>query len=130
MGSFNYECDGQMSIFEFLPQEDDFCTMPEAEVMEIISQRIGVKLQYTNYSNKYDKLHDYSAKVGKMNINASIDTYVTTLGGDSKVIEGHKFISVGWGNSTSGGGRPCDSIDEAVEYLLKALGRKKERSTA
>ena len=99
--------DGQMTIFEFLPQDDDFCTMPEAEVMEIISQRIGVKLQYKDYSNKFDKFHDYSAKVGKMNINAHISTYVTTLGGLSKVIEGHKFISVGWGDSISGGGRGC-----------------------
>lgn len=123
---------GQMSIFEFLPQDDDFCTMPEAEVIEIISQRIGVKLQYRDYSSKFDEFHDYSAKVGKMTINAHISTYTTTLGGDSKVIEGHKFIGVGWGDSTSGGGRGCDSIDEAVEYLLEALGRnvRKEKNSA
>jgi hypothetical protein len=108
---------GQMTIFEFLPQEADFVTIPEAQVMEIISQRIGVKLTWDSH------LKEYQAKVGKVKITAEIDTYSCTHEGSETLIEGHKFIGAGWGMSTEGGGRPCDSIDEAVEYLQKALSK-------
>lgn len=115
--------DGQMTIFDFLPQEADFTSMPESEVMDAISQRIGVRLVLDKH------LEEYSAKVGKRKISAEIDTYSCTHEGSATIIEGHKFISVGWADSNGGGGRPCNSIDEAVEYLLDALGRKKARST-
>jgi len=112
---------GQMTIFEFLPQEADFVTMPEAQVMEIISQRIGVKLTWDNH------LGEYAAKIGKIRISAEIDTYSCTHEGSETLIEGHKFIGAGWGMSTEGGGRPCDSIDEAVEYLQKAISKTRRK---
>lgn len=110
---------GQMSIFEFLPQASDFMSMPESEIMDTISRRIGVKLAWDSH------LEEYSAKVGKTKIRAEIDTYSCTHDGSETIIEGHKFIGTGWSRSTEGGGRPCDSIDEAVEYLLKAITKKK-----
>lgn len=116
---------GQMSIFDFLPQESDFMSMPESEVMEKISQRIGVRLVFDS------RMEEYSAKVGKTKISAEIDTYSCTHEGSATIIKGNKFIGAGWSRSTEGGGRPCDSIDEAVEYLLKEIKRKKEeRETA
>lgn len=112
---------GQMSIFEFLPQESDFSSMPESEVMDEISQRIGVRLVYDS------RMEEYSAKVGKTKISAEIDTYSCTHEGSATIIKGNKFIGAGWSRSTEGGGRPCDSIDEAVEYLLKAISQKKKK---
>ena len=109
--------DGQMTIFEFLPQESDFAAMPEAQVIRIISDRIGIELKYTEYGD----FHEYSAKVGKLTITAKISTYLCTHGESGTVIDGHKFISVGYGNSNGGAGSPCDSIDEAVEFLKKAI---------
>lgn len=116
--------DGQMSIFEFLPQESDFSSMPESEVMDTISQRIGVRLVWDTH------LEEYFAKVGKTKITAEIDTYSCTHEGSATIIEGHRFIGAGWQRSTEDGGRPCDSIDEAVEYLIMAIGKKKARETA
>lgn len=113
---------GQMTIFEFLPQEADFATMPEARVMEIISQRIGVNLVYDNH------LEEYAAMVGKVKISAEISTYSCTHEGSETLIAGHKFISVGWSMSTEGGGGPKDSIDDAVSYLQSIIsqhGRKR-----
>ena len=112
---------GQMTIFEFLQQESDFSSMPESEVMDAISQRIGVRLLWDKH------MEEYSAQVGKTKISAEIDTYSCTHEGSATIIKGNKFIGAGWSRSTEGGGRPCDSIDEAVEYLLKAIGKKKER---
>lgn len=109
--------EGQMSIFEFLPQTADFCTMPEAEVMDIISQRIGVRLKYDSYFN------EYSAKIGKMEISAKISSYKLTHHGSMK-ISGNRHIGCSWQKSTEGGGSPCDSIDEAVEYFQKIIKQK------
>ena len=110
--------EGQMSIFEFLPQTADFTTMPESEVMDIIGLRIGVRLVYDA------KWEEYSAKIGKLSITARISTYKCTHPGSETMIAGHnKFISCGWGTTTEGGGGPRDSIDEAVEYLQAALNK-------
>lgn len=113
------ELDGQMSIFEFLPQESDFSSIQESEVMDAISQRIGVRLVWDKH------LEEYSAKVGKTKISAEMVTYSCTHEGSATIIEGHKFIGAGWQKSTEGGGRPCDSIDEAVEYLQAALNKRR-----
>ena len=107
----------QMTIFEFLPQEADFVTMPEEKVIEIIGKRIGLKFSYDSYTG------EYTATIGKMRISVGISTYKVTHEGSQTMISGHKFIGAGWGNHTEGGGRPCDSIDEAVEYLQKALSK-------
>ena len=110
---------GQMSIFEFLPQEADFCDMPEDAVMEIVSQRIGVRLvRDPEYKN-------YRATVGKVRITAKISNYTVTHEGSETVIAGHKHIGCGWGTSKEGGGRPCDSIDDAVDYLQAAINRSR-----
>ena len=111
------EMDGQMSIFEFLQQESDFSSMPESEVMDAISQRIGVRLLWDKHLEKY------SAMVGKTKISSEMGTYSCTHEGSETIIAGHKFIGAGWQRSTEGGGRPCDSIDEAVEYFERAINR-------
>ena len=108
---------GQMTIFDFLPQTADFATMPEAEVMAVISERIGIRLLWDSH------LEEWAAKVGKTKLTAEIGTYKCTHDG-TEMIAGHKFIGCGWGRSTSGGGSPCNSIDEAVEYLKAALKRR------
>ena len=108
---------GQMTIFEFLPQEADFVTMDLEQVAEIISNKVGVKLNYDDY------LEEYMGTVGKIKITVGMSTYKVTHEGSETLIAGHKFIGAGWGMSTEGGGRPCDSIDEAVEYLQKALSK-------
>lgn len=109
--------EGQMTIFEFLPQESDFATMPESQVIEIISKRIGVNL-------KWDE-NCYAAKVGKLRITAKISTYGCTHPGSKTMIAGRKFISCGWGTTTEGGCGPRDSIDEAVEYLQASLNKRR-----
>ena len=108
---------GQMTIFEFLPQEADFVTMDLNQVAEIIGNKVGVKLNYDDY------LEEYIGTVGKIKITVGMSTYKVTHEGSETLIAGRKFISAGWGMSTEGGGRPCDSIDEAVEYLQKALSK-------
>lgn len=118
--------DGQMTIFEFLPQEEDFCQMSESEVMNIISQRIGVKLVMESEC-KFKEARSYTAKVGKVNLSAHIDTYSVTHEGSQTLIAGHKYIGCGWGTSCEGGGKPCKSIDEAVEYLKNAIQRGKRK---
>ena len=106
--------DGQMTIFDFI-QQDDFTTMPEDQVMRIISERIGLELVYDG------KWNEYAAKLGKITISVKISSYRCTHGGLSKVIEGNKFICCNWQGSTEGGGSPRDSIDDAVRYLQSII---------
>ena len=105
--------DGQMTIFDFLKDETDFRTMPKEEVINILCQRTGIKLVYDNY------LQEYSCKIGKVKITADIETYLTSFDDDGPVKKGNKFIGVSWSHGTSGGSSPCDSIDEAVEFIQR-----------
>ena len=115
----DYQCDGQMTIYEFLPQSADFCTMKADEVIDIIGQRIGVRFVWD------EELGEYFSQLGKLRLHASIDKYTVTHHGSETLIAGHKHISCGWQMPTEGGGKPCNSIDEAVSYLQKAIERVK-----
>lgn len=103
----NYECDGQLDIFDVMSTDTDIRTMDESDIMQIISQRIGGELRYDEFFG------DYRAKVGRLRIECELSTYM-----DSDV----KCILVGYtlGNGNGGGGS-CDSIDEAVEYFRKKI---------
>ena len=102
------EMQGQLSIFDFLEPTDDFRAMTEKEVMDIISERIGVRLKWDGF------FEQYCAKIGKIKIFAEIDYYV---------MDGFKYIGVSWQGATEGGASPCNSLDDAVKYLQTNIAR-------
>lgn len=111
--------EGQMSIFDFLePEQADFHKMTLADIADYIGEQLGVMFIYNNH------LGQYECNIGKKYIlSLELSTYWTN---DHR--NGEKFISAGhqlFKGSYTGGGCPCDSLEEAVEYLRKQLTRFK-----
>lgn len=101
--------DGQMTIWDYLNRRA-FDEMTEDEVVTEVSRRTGLKFKPDMILDSGDTL--FVAKVGKRKYDLHFSTYYDT---DTR------FIGVGWGCSTEGGGAPADSIDQAVDYLLKRM---------
>ena len=103
--------DGQISIFDYLGRLEI-----ESKTEKEIALEIGEK---TNLKFEWDDLVDgYMAYKGKIQFYVAIETYTTS---------GIKFIGVGWNTATVGGASPCNSIDEATNYLLKVLEKQKKK---
>lgn len=101
--------DGQMTIWDYLERRT-FQDMTEDEVVSEVSRRTGLKFKPDMILESGDTL--FVAKVGKRKYDLHFSTYVDT---------NIRFIGVGWGSSTEGGGAPTDSIDQAVDYFLKRM---------
>lgn len=108
---------GQISLFDWMPQllnptaYPDINTIPEAEAVRIVGEQIGVAFAYV------DKFCRWQGKAGKMLLYMQYDNYN---------LPGHaRFLGVGYDCRTSGGGSPCDNIQEAVDYFKCKLGAKK-----
>ena len=108
----------QLTIFDLMPSEPF-----EGKTLEQIAAEISVLLGVV-FTPKIWEWHDhqtveYIAKLGKKcELQLDEGFYSTT---DER--DGQRFIGAGFSFGTSGGGCPCDSIDEAVKYLRK---RKEE----
>lgn len=101
----------QLSLFdsEELP---DIGTVTEEQAAEIVGEQIGVKFSF----NKF--YEHWIAKMGKLELNLNYDSYA---------IGGKLFLGVGYVHKEpedySGGGSPCDSIEEAVKYFKDKIRR-------
>ncbi len=115
MISSKYECDGQLSIFDFL-QGTDFDNMQPREIADFVGKSIGVRFTWD------EDLEEFSSCIGKLLLSLDVDTYTVTHYG-TQTVEGKRHIGCGWALSSEGGGKPCNSLDEAVDYLKKAVER-------
>lgn len=108
----NYECEGQMDIFDFLKTGEDWEEMPEEEVVKTIGERVGVGFKWNAF------LGQWEGKVGKVKLDVSFSHF-------KGINDDRKFISSGWSVKNGGGGSPCESIDESVRFLRAAIERGK-----
>lgn len=109
----------QMSIWDYMtPVVLD--NLSEHEMVRQIENQTGLKFSLSD-SNKWSEFVYYEAKDKGVRYQLHYDTYMNTT---------TRFIAVGWDYKTSGGGCPCDSVDEAVNkirnYILYAA-KEKER---
>jgi len=58
-------------------------------------------------------LEYWEGKVGKLKLSIEYDHYV--IGNRSL------FLSAGWQKGTSGGGAPCDSIEETILWMQRVM---------
>ena len=95
----NYECDGQMSLF------DNLETLPEEDMAARIGDALGIKFTYRDafwgweYKKKNTVLRIEYARY-------SIDDH-------------RKHIGCSINHKTSGAAVPCDSVEEAIEWFKK-----------
>lgn len=106
-----------MTIFDFLPADPlpDFRTTDFEEVVQIIGERVGLKFCKGEFINDYvDCYQEYVATKGNITVTMFLDEYWD--GRD-------KFISLDIVEKgvSGGAGSPCDSIEEAIEYISRKI---------
>lgn len=106
----------QISIFDFFktePPDEDIQTLPETDMIRIITEQTGVEFQKDKNAPKSVYIW-YSAKKGNSYIDVHYGHY----------FDGNKrFIGVGVGNNMGGVSCPCDSIKEAVGMIKRNISR-------
>ena len=110
--------EGQMTIWEFLQptKEKSLEEMTEKEMVEYIGKKIGKVFIYNDY------LSQWEVKLRKnYKLDLSFSNYCMNWNSDKG--DGKRFISCGYGNHKGGGGRPCDSLEEAIKYFEDAIRR-------
>ena len=97
----------QLSIFDYIESEHpDIHDINEEDMVEIIWREIGVSFTYDT------RLGEWFTRIGKLKLTLEYSHY--------NLLDNHDlFISCGYSYRTSGGGRPCDTIREAVEWFKK-----------
>ena len=99
---------GQISIFDWMPPEQpSFDDVQEPEAVRLIGDALGLTFRYDK------RFQEWAAKAGKLKMH--IDGFSHYDG----VRENRRFLGVGWERGTSGGGCPCESIQEAISYFRK-----------
>lgn len=105
---------GQISIFDWMPSPD-INDIPEAEAVQIVGYRIGIRFEHDRKSGYY------RAKVGKIKIMLQYDHFVPGVNG------GRLYLGTAYEYGTSGGGSPCDGIDGAVEWIRRKIEECRKR---
>jgi len=112
------QCEGQLSIFDFLKSNalDD---LPEEDMVQMIVAATGIDFQKRSFAGGrwIEEEYEYSGKRGGYEYTVRYSNYNMN---DSHA----RYISCGWGRKTEGGGSPCDSVDEAIRYFKRILERQ------
>ena len=99
----------QLTIFDWIPEQNELDDIPEETMVERIGAAIGVKFK------KDGKFRDWEAKIGKITISLQYEYYA------EGVFDGKKHIGVDVNATHDGCGSTCDSIGEAIDYLRYAI---------
>lgn len=116
--------EGQMTLWEYLTptQPDaDFHNMTEAEMVDYVGKAIGLTFTYNDFFERYEVKVKGIKKRFVLDIH--YDHYSTSWKSDDA--NGGLFISVGYDYSHGGGGSPCDSLEEAIDYFKRTIERIK-----
>lgn len=102
---------GQMSIFDFLePSGSTLDDISESEMVRQIATATGLDFRFVN------DFWGWQAKVKKVTFSVQYDNYHMD---DNK----KRFIGADWNTTTEGSSRPCDTIQQAIEFFKAAKKR-------
>lgn len=102
----------QMTVFDLL-ETPEWTGMTLKQIASYISEKTGLNfIPGTRFHGEFNEYIAY--KTAKMFFTIGLDAYMTN---DER--NGQPFISVGYENkqNQSGGGTPCDTLEEAIEYF-------------
>lgn len=105
--------EGQMNIFDFLHEDRDLETLPEKEMVEIISRETGLPFKHNAFFG------DYRVKTGNVVVSIEYSRYICCY--DNK-----RFIGVDINGPHMGVCRSCDTVEEAVSLINSQLEREWE----
>lgn len=112
---------GQMTIFDLLSEEKtpEWTEMTLKEIASYIGEKTGLNfIPDTRFHGEFNEYIAY--QTNKLFFTVGFDNYSTY---DDR--NGKKFIGVGYENKkdNSGGGAPCDNLEEAIGYFSGILRR-------
>lgn len=105
--------EGQVSIYEWLasiggPSYPDINHIPEEEAARIVGEALGLVFHYNS------QFRTWETHTGKMRLSLNY--------GNFNLPDNHeRFLGAMWSLKTSGGGRPCSGIGEAIEWFSRKL---------
>jgi hypothetical protein len=111
------QIEGQLSLFDMMPTEngDTLESKTIAQIAADISMLVGVNFNPKTWN---DGDVQYVAKLNKANILTLTEDHYNT----EDEHNGKRFLGCGYDfEDKSGGGAPCDTIDEAVAYFRKRI---------
>lgn len=106
--------DGQISIFDWMPTAAELPEYPsiddiqESEAVQIVADALGLNFIFDS------KFREWLAKKRKLKLTVSYSRY--NLPDNTR-----RFLNVGYELGTSGGGRPCDTIQEAIDWFKRKM---------
>lgn len=99
----------QMSIFDYIPPKAGlFGGMDAQGLADYFGAALGARFTYSRV------MEQWQARIGAVKLDFSLSTYDTS---DER--HGRPVILVGYVVGKSGGGKPCDTVTEALEYFRK-----------
>ena len=110
--------EGQMTIFDFLPGDGDLDTMSIEQAAEEIGNALSCIFVYNSFHGWYE------AKVKGLMLAIEFDNYDTM-----DELNGRRFLGVEWSikKGSAGGGKPCDTIQEAIDYFKRRMSEEVKR---
>lgn len=105
----DYEVAGQFTLFDLMPTPD-INDVTEEEAVKIVGDRLGIEFKYNAFFKHWE------GRVGKLVLSLNYSHFVLD--------DNHNlFLAVDYRHGTSGGGCPCDGIDEAVDWCRWQIER-------
>jgi len=103
---------GQMTIFDYFSELD---SIPEEEMARQVGEAVGMvfKRVVAEWFEESEGRGWFETRKSK---NEKYDLYYSTYLGTNK-----RFIGAGWQYKTSAGGGPCDTIQEAIDFIKRGM---------
>lgn len=114
----------QLSIFDFLPPEEDLETLPIEDMIKRVEEATGLNFTRCE-AGRYQDYTDYEAKVKNCQFECGYLRWDVDLP-EANIKEGARFISVGWMLPKMGQAMGVNSVAEAIEFFKRALARLDE----
>ena len=116
------QIEGQLSLFDMMPAEDGDTLEGKtiAQIAADITMLVGVNFNPKTWA---DGEVQYVARLDKSNTLTLSEDYYSTEDEEN----GKRFLGCGYDfkDDNSGGGAPCDTIDDAVAYFRKRIEKYK-----
>ena len=104
----------QMTIFDVMGSCMDFRTMTDEEMVRLIGEMTGLEFRWNDF------FCSWIARDKALTVMVCRDRYIT-----DDELRGQEFISVQVDVTRGGCGSPCDSLNEAAEFIKAGVKRLK-----
>ena len=112
---------GQMTIFDYFSELD---SIPEEEMVRQVGEAVGMVFKRVK-ADWFEHSENRGWYEAMKNKHEKYELYYSTYFDTNK-----RFIGADWQYKTSSGGGPCDTIQEAIDYIKRGMVRalqEKER---